>query len=75
MAGVFDTIDKGKGDVKSIVLGLSTGLTLLAVRYSAKGFWPWLGANYGGASILINTSVIVAGMWAGTVLFRTSLEQ
>lgn len=64
-----------QGIVTGFVLGLSTGLTLLAIRYWALGFWPWLDANYGGASILINTSVTIAGMWVGTVLFRTSPEQ
>jgi solute:Na+ symporter, SSS family len=64
-----------QGVVTGFVLGLSTGLSLLAIRYWAKGFWPWLDSNYSGVSILINTSVTVVGMWAGTILFRTSPEQ
>ncbi len=61
-----------QGIVLGYVLGLSTGLSLLAIRNWAPGLWPWLHANYSGAAILINTAVTVGGMWAGSLLFRTS---
>jgi SSS family solute:Na+ symporter len=61
-----------QGIVLGYVLGLSTGLSLLAIRNWAPGFWPWLHANYSGGAILINTGVTIAGMIVGSLLSRTS---
>jgi SSS family transporter len=63
-----------RGVVVGFFLGLASGLTLLGVRtwLLPKGYWPWLHANFDGASILINTGMTVAGMWVGTLLSHVS---
>ena len=55
-------------------LGLGVGLSLLGVRtwYLPLGHWPWLKANFDGASVLINTAVTVGGMWIGSMIFGTA---
>lgn len=61
-----------QGIVLGFVLGLAMGLSLLAIRNFAPHFWPWIHTNYSGAAIIINTSVTIAGMWLGSVIFQTS---
>jgi SSS family solute:Na+ symporter len=58
-------------------LGLAVGLSLLGLRtwYLPLGHWPWLKANFDGASVLINTAVTVGGMWIGTMIFGTAESQ
>ena len=58
-----------RGVVTGFFLGLTTGLALLAIRawLLPRGYWPWLQANFDGASILINTGMTVVGMWAGSL--------
>lgn len=63
------------GIVLGYILGLATGLGLLAIRSWAPAFWPWLHANYSGAAILINTGITIAGMWLGSRLFHTSATE
>jgi Na+/proline symporter len=66
-----------QGVVVGYFLGLGMGLSLLALRtwVLPHGYWPWLRANFDGASILINTGVTIAGMYAGTLLFGTTGSQ
>jgi len=66
-----------QGVVVGYFLGLGVGLSLLAVRawVLPHGHWPWLLANFDGASILINTGVTIAGMWLGTMIFGTAGSQ
>ena len=66
-----------QGVVVGYALGLSSGLTLLAVRawILPHGYWPWLLYNFDGASILINTGLTIVGMWIGTLAFRSSVSQ
>jgi SSS family solute:Na+ symporter len=63
-----------QGVVTGFFLGLATGLALLAARawLLPHGYWPWLLANFDGASLLINTTMTVVGMWAGTVMSGAS---
>jgi len=66
-----------QGVVVGYFLGLAVGLSLLALRtwVLPHGYWPWLLANFDGASVLINTGVTVAGMWVGTLIFGTAGSQ
>lgn len=66
-----------QGVVVGYFLGLATGLSLLAARtwYLPHGHWPWLAANFDGASVLINTAVTVGGMWLGTMMFGAAGSQ
>ena len=61
-----------QGVITGFFLGLTSGLTLLALRTWAMphGFWPWMSYNFDGASILVNTGFTILGMWAGTRLFH-----
>jgi hypothetical protein len=63
-----------QGVITGFFLGLASGLALLGVRtwLLPHGDWPWLKANYDGASILINTGMTILGMWAGTMLSHAS---
>ena len=63
-----------QGVVTGFFLGLATGLSLLAARawLLPDGYWPWLLANFDGASLLINTGMTIVGMWAGTVISGSS---
>jgi Na+/proline symporter len=58
-------------------LGLAVGLSLLGLRswYLPRGHWPWLAANFDGASVLINTAVTVGGMWIGSMLFGNAQNE
>jgi SSS family solute:Na+ symporter len=66
-----------KGAMLGYTLGIVTGLAMLLWRFSLVGHHPagWMRA-FDGISILLNTSVTVIGMWAGTVFLRsTAAEQ
>jgi SSS family transporter len=58
-------------------LGLAVGLSLLGLRawYFPHGHWPWLAANFDGASVLINTACTIGGMFIGTMIFGTANSQ
>jgi hypothetical protein len=66
-----------QGVVVGYFLGLTTGLTLLAMRswYFPKGHWQWMAQNYDGAAVLINTGVTILGMAIGTMLFRSKYSE
>jgi SSS family transporter len=66
-----------QGVVAGFVLGLASGLTLLALRtwWLPSGHLPWLLYNFDGASILINTTITIAGMIVGTLIFGTAGTQ
>src|SRR6185437_2138296 len=70
MAALVSRRVTSQGIITGFFLGLATGLSLLAARawLLPHGYFPWLLANFDGASLLINTGMTVAGMWIGTVL-------
>lgn len=58
-------------------LGLGVGVALLGLRtwYLPLGHWPWLKANFDGASVLINTAVTIIGMCIGSMIFGSAGSQ
>jgi SSS family solute:Na+ symporter len=76
MAALVSRRVTSHGIVTGFFLGLATGLSLLAARawILPHGYWPWLLANFDGASLLINTGMTVVGMWVGTLIAGTSPE-
>lgn len=61
-----------KGALMGYVCGIISGFSLLLLRFSLNPHHTadWMRA-YDGISILLNTAVTIAGMWAGTVFFRS----
>jgi Na+/proline symporter len=62
-----------KGAVLGYCLGLASGLTMLLWRFSFASHHnqAWM-LGFDGSTILFNTAVSVAGMWAGSVLLRST---
>lgn len=61
-----------KGALSGYVAGIACGIGMLAMRFSlAPHHTPeWMRA-YDGVSILLNTSVTIVGMWAGSFFLHT----
>ena len=65
-----------KGAMMGYCLGIASGLALLVWRFSLVSTHSagWMRA-YDGLTILFNTSITIAGMWAGSVLLRSSTAE
>lgn len=66
-----------KGALTGFALGLTSGFTMLAVKtwYLPHMSPGWLRDGFDGVTILVNTSVTILGMYAGTVAWRTSASE
>jgi len=64
-----------KGALTGFVLGLTSGFTMLAVKtwYLPHVGPGWVRDGFDGITILVNTSVTIAGMWLGTIASRTTI--
>ncbi len=66
-----------KGALLGYSLGIASGFSMLLLRFSLAPYHAagWM-RSFDGVSILLNTAVTVAGMWAGTrFLSTTAAEQ
>ena len=65
-----------RGALMGYILGIACGLGMLMARFSLAPHHSaeWM-RTYDGISILLNTSVTILGMWAGTVLFATAAAE
>ena len=66
-----------QGALTGFFAGLVSGVAMLGVKawYLPHITADWVHAGFDGISILINTSVTILGMYAGTIVFRSGLPE
>ncbi len=65
------------GALTGFIVGLTSGFAMLAVKtwYVGHAGPGWVKDGFDGIAILVNTSMTILGMYAGTIVWRTSAAE